>query len=173
MKRLMILFGLLFVVMMGGGILWHGSAVAHAAGECRQGEVCVEAHVDVTCAQELSMMHCEYTDPETQGCAVDAQTTGVATFLLDGKTVGRLERRYSPWCQTSWGRLWDYRGEGGARLRIANEVEGGVSWNEEDGSRGVYSVMVTVERHGFLIGVEGWLWSDDGREIKASIPQGE
>ena len=62
-----------------------------------------------TCTQTPNMAHCNNQDPELQGCAVDAQTIEQADIKENGITIGSVERRYSPKCQTWWGRVFDNR----------------------------------------------------------------
>ncbi|GAC1343472.1 MAG: hypothetical protein NVSMB27_03450 [Ktedonobacteraceae bacterium] len=73
-----------------------------------------------TCAQAPTMEHCDNQDPELQGCASDARTLGQAVALVEnGFTIGRVERRYSPMCQTWWGRVFDTRIGSRANMFIA------------------------------------------------------
>ncbi len=72
----------------------------------------------MTCAQAPTAQHCMNQDPELQGCAADAETIGQAAIREDGVIIGRVERRYSPTCQSWWGRVFDDRAGSQANIFI-------------------------------------------------------
>jgi Protein of unknown function (DUF2690) len=64
------------------------------------------------CFQTPDQQHCDNQDPVAQGCLADAQTKG-STNIYDGKvTVGRVDRRFSPNCQSYWVRTFNYSQNG-------------------------------------------------------------
>jgi hypothetical protein len=72
-----------------------------------------------TCAQAPTMQHCNNQDPEVQGCAADAQTLSLPTYIMDnGVPIGKVERRWSAKCQSWWGRVFDLRAGSQANMFI-------------------------------------------------------
>jgi hypothetical protein len=71
-----------------------------------------------TCAQAPTAQHCNNQDPELQGCAADAETIGQASIVENGAIIGSVERRYSPTCQSWWGRVFDNRAGSQANMFI-------------------------------------------------------
>ena len=72
----------------------------------------------MTGAQAPTAQHCMNQDPELQGCAADAETIGQAAIRENGVIIGSVERRYSPTCQSWWGRVFDDRAGSQANIFI-------------------------------------------------------
>jgi hypothetical protein len=88
--------------------------------------------VTATCVQAPSPEHCDAKDPEKQGCASSARTTAHALIESQGRTVGKVERRYSVKCKSWWGRVFDFR-PGPQRDLYYIEIDGQDSSGNEVG----------------------------------------
>ena len=108
-----LLAGLIFLLLLAGMFALvfplHGASSAFAA---------VLQAATTTCKQAPSYDHCDAKDPEKQGCASSARTTAQALIVDQGRTVGRVERRYSSTCKSWWGRLFDFRPEPRSELYV-------------------------------------------------------
>lgn len=109
------LSGILIAVILAGGfalfIFLRSSSNAFAAT--------LQQAAGMTCAQTPNMANCNNQDPELQGCAADAQTLEQADIKENGVIIGSVERRYSPKCQSWWGRVFDNRMGSQANMFIA------------------------------------------------------
>jgi hypothetical protein len=77
-----------------------------------------QAAVITTCAEAPSASNCNRQDPVLQGCSADARALSQELIVSNGNTIGILQRRYSPACQSWWGRILDNRPESNDRLDI-------------------------------------------------------
>jgi hypothetical protein len=77
----------------------------------------------ITCADEPTAAHCNGQDPQGQGCATpgDVRTVAQADILAGGRTIGRVERRYSLSCHSWWGRVFDNSGTHAINITIAGK----------------------------------------------------
>ncbi|NJO81708.1 MAG: DUF2690 domain-containing protein [Blastochloris sp.] len=65
---------------------------------------------EVIQAAGCSGMGCNGKDPIAMGCANDAYTVTSAEITSNGSTIGRVDLRWSPSCQTNWSRVVSYVG---------------------------------------------------------------
>lgn len=72
----------------------------------------------IPCAQQPTMEHCNNQDPQLQGCATDARSLSKTDIVENGRTIGRVERRWSDICQSWWGRVFDNRPGSHANMYI-------------------------------------------------------
>ena len=104
-RHVLVGLSMLLAVILAGGLV----LVAQARLSPRALAASFQQSEGATCAQAPTMEHCNNQDPELQGCAADAQTLEQADIKENGLTIGSVERRWSPTCQSWWGRVFDTR----------------------------------------------------------------
>src|SRR5216110_3493193 len=98
-RKRLILSGLLIVSILTGTFVLIGSLRPFHAS----------AASATTCVQAPTAEHCNNQDPIAQGCVADAQIRGDETIEYFNVNIGDVQLRYSPSCQSWWGRVFDYR----------------------------------------------------------------
>ena len=92
MKRMrLVLFSMALLVLLFGltAMVAYAQMTTHA-------QAAHNSHVQVTC----SVTGCNGRNPQTTGCAADAYTVLTAVF-----SDAFVQLRYSPTCQSNWGRV--------------------------------------------------------------------
>jgi len=108
---------ILLILLGGGAVLFVFLHISSPAFAASRGQ-----HTVIMCAAAPSAIHCDHQDPEVQGCARDARTIDQADIQENGTVIGRVERRWSPTCQSWWGRVFDTRLGSPGNLSI--EIDG-------------------------------------------------
>lgn len=87
---------------------------------------------------------CNGKDPIAMGCSNDAYTVTSADIKNgSGQTIGRVDLRWSPSCQTNWGRVVSYVGSANLFVMLTdcsrNEISG--TYYQLAGTTSVYGDM--------------------------------
>lgn len=86
---------------------------------------------------------CDGKDPMAMGCSGDAYTVTSANINSSGQTIGRVDLRWSPNCQTNWGRVVSYVGNTNlfVMLTYCNNAEVSGTYYQLSNTTSVYGNM--------------------------------
>lgn len=180
-RRIFLLIGIPFIttlLLLASAVTFHVPGIspflsAHAAAMMNQnGTTCATTPLN----QKANM--CDGLDPVAQGCVLTARTVqSVGIVDMDGVIIGRIDRRYSPECNSYWARIFDYRSTQPQNtllaLHIGSLTVSGTNTHE------LYSHMVYAAPGNLTPLIEGSLDAnqdgtfDASQPSSATIPQGK
>ena len=165
-RKRLILCGLLIISILTGTIVMVGHLRPFHAS----------AATTITCAQTPNQQNCDGQDPIAQGCVADAQIAADLPITFIDATVGEVQLRFSPACQSYWGRVFDTRQNVNTNLILVVGTRKALSAPPTFvGSqyRILYSPMVFVGPSGKSPQIQGIIEADGADTFpSATIPAG-